>query len=226
MVALRLSDRLRDQLSEHRDRFGPLLVVECVPYGRHAVGYRRLQKAQLLHGSAPAVSAAAEHPQPEVDAVEHPQRSGRAATARKRPTMRAEAASRRAPVVARLAGQSRRPVLASAYHPEALKSVGARHLGVANPVRRAPCPRRRGADARRLLASDIQRDGGGQSVEWFFDRVNHDVLMARVARQVSDGRVLKLIRRFLVAGMMRDGVVEARTEGTPQGGPLSPLLSN
>jgi RNA-directed DNA polymerase len=50
--------------------------------------------------------------------------------------------------------------------------------------------------------------------------------MARVARQVSDGRVLKLIRRFLVAGMMRDGVVEARTEGTPQGGPLSPLLSN
>ena len=63
-------------------------------------------------------------------------------------------------------------------------------------------------------------------LEKFFDRVNHDVLMSRVARRVEDVRVLKLIRRFLAAGMMQEGVVSARTEGTPQGGPLSPLLSN
>ena len=63
-------------------------------------------------------------------------------------------------------------------------------------------------------------------LEKFFDRVNHDVLMSRVARQVSDARVLRLIRRFLGAGIMSQGLVEPRTEGTPQGGPLSPLLSN
>jgi len=60
----------------------------------------------------------------------------------------------------------------------------------------------------------------------FFDRVNHDVLMARVAREVKDGRVLGIIRRFLEAGLMRDGLIERRQQGTPQGGPLSPLLSN
>ena len=63
-------------------------------------------------------------------------------------------------------------------------------------------------------------------LEKFFDRVNHDVLMARVARKVKDRRVLGLIRRYLESGIMQDGLVEPRNEGTPQGGPLSPLLSN
>ena len=63
-------------------------------------------------------------------------------------------------------------------------------------------------------------------LEKFFDRVNHDILMSRVAREVKDKRVLKLIRRYLEAGVMRDGLMQHRTEGTPQGGPLSPLLSN
>lgn len=63
-------------------------------------------------------------------------------------------------------------------------------------------------------------------LEKFFDRVNHDILMARLARRVADKRLLKIIRRFLEAGLMQDGVCIERHEGTPQGGPLSPLLAN
>ena len=70
------------------------------------------------------------------------------------------------------------------------------------------------------------RRGGHVDLEKFFDRVNHDLLMAKLAKKVGDGRVLKLIRRYLEAGMMAEGVISPRTQGTPQGGPLSPLLSN
>ena len=63
-------------------------------------------------------------------------------------------------------------------------------------------------------------------LEKFFDRVNHDRLMARLAKRISDKRMLKLIRAVLTAGVMEDGLVSPVDEGTPQGGPLSPLLSN
>jgi RNA-directed DNA polymerase len=63
-------------------------------------------------------------------------------------------------------------------------------------------------------------------LEKFFDRVNHDLLMARLARRVADKRLLRIVRRFLEAGLMQDGVCVTRPEGTPQGGPLSPLLAN
>ncbi|HEY8347364.1 MAG TPA: group II intron reverse transcriptase/maturase [Symbiobacteriaceae bacterium] len=90
-------------------------------------------------------------------------------------------------------------------------------------------PGRKGHDAVRR-ARQYVADGYEWVVdvdlEKFFDRVNHDVLMARVARRITNKRVLRLIRRFLQAGIMSNGVVMEREEGTPQGGPLSPLLAN
>ncbi len=81
-----------------------------------------------------------------------------------------------------------------------------------------------------LKAREYVREGRRWVVdidlEKFFDRVNHDILMSRLARRIKAKRVLRLIRRYLQAGMMSDGLTTARREGTPQGGPLSPLLSN
>jgi RNA-directed DNA polymerase len=81
-----------------------------------------------------------------------------------------------------------------------------------------------------VVAQRYVQEGRGVVVdvdlEAFFDRVNHDVLMGRLAKRIEDKRLLRLIRRYLEAGMMADGIATARTEGTPQGGPLSPLLAN
>lgn len=66
----------------------------------------------------------------------------------------------------------------------------------------------------------------GVDLEKFFDWVNHDVLMGRLARRIEDKRLLRVIRRYLEAGVMAECVVVGRHEGTPQGGPLSPLLAN
>jgi RNA-directed DNA polymerase len=91
---------------------------------------------------------------------------------------------------------------------------------------------RKGRSAHRAVLAARDHVASGKrwvvdfDLEKFFDRVNHDVLMSRVARKVKDKRVLRLIRRYLQAGVMIGGLVEASREGTPQGGPLSPLLSN
>jgi group II intron reverse transcriptase/maturase len=90
-------------------------------------------------------------------------------------------------------------------------------------------PGRRGHDAVRKMrqyAEEGYRWVVDIDLEKYFDTVNHDILMSRVARKVTDKRVLRLIRKYLQAGAMDNGVVVATSEGTPQGGPLSPLLAN
>lgn len=91
---------------------------------------------------------------------------------------------------------------------------------------------RPGCSAHDALAQAQQYVADGRVIvvdldlEKFFDRVNHDILMARLARRIADKRLLRIVRRFLQAGMMCNGVCVEREEGTPQGGPLSPLLAN
>src|SRR5437868_6469565 len=80
--------------------------------------------------------------------------------------------------------------------------------------------------ARKYVAQEGREFVVDLDLEKFFDGVNHDILMSRIARRIGDKRLLLIIRRFLQAGLMQDGVCVARDEGTPQGGPLSPLLAN
>jgi RNA-directed DNA polymerase len=87
-------------------------------------------------------------------------------------------------------------------------------------------PHRALEQAREYVAQEGREFVVDLDLEKFFDRVNHDILMSRVARRIGDKRLLLILRRFLQAGMMQDGVCVAREEGTPQGGPLSPLLAN
>ena len=77
--------------------------------------------------------------------------------------------------------------------------------------------------ARKYVAQEGRQFVVDLDLEKFFDRVNHDILMSRVARRIGDKRLLLIVRRFLQAGPMQDGVCVTRDEGTPQGGPLSPL---
>src|SRR5882757_3707947 len=91
---------------------------------------------------------------------------------------------------------------------------------------------RPGRSAQQAVAQAQQYVAGGHGwcvdldLEKFFDRVSHDKLMGQIAKRVADKRLLKLIRAFLKAGVMENGLVNPSVEGTPQGGPLSPLLSN
>jgi RNA-directed DNA polymerase len=91
---------------------------------------------------------------------------------------------------------------------------------------------RPGRSAHQAVAKAQEYIGQGKAIvvdmdlEKFFDRVNHDILMSRIARKVADKRLLKLIRAYLTAGVLENGLVSPTDEGTPQGGPLSPLLSN
>jgi RNA-directed DNA polymerase len=90
-------------------------------------------------------------------------------------------------------------------------------------------PKRRGHDAVRQARSYIEQSYRivvDLDLEQFFDRINHDMLMSRVARKVKDKKVLKLLRAYLNSGVMIDGVRVEQADGTPQGGPLSPLLAN
>ena len=126
-----------------------------------------------------------------------------------------------------LSDPSRRPESASAYHRVAPASDEACRLAETIPAHPAPAPRRHGAYERWLLDWDIRRGGrDGQSVEWFFTRINRQWLRKMVAHRIADPVILGLIGKWLNAGAMQNGVVIHAEEGTPQGGPISPVLSN
>ncbi|WP_268814768.1 reverse transcriptase domain-containing protein, partial [Sinorhizobium meliloti] len=87
-----------------------------------------------------------------------------------------------------------------------------------------PCLNR--AAMKRPARAVTRRAQGRRRPEKFFDRVNHDILIDRLSKRISDKRVIRRIRAYLNSGIMDHGVVQERVMGTPQGGPLSPLLAN
>jgi RNA-directed DNA polymerase len=120
-------------------------------------------------------------------------------------------------VVDRLIQQARQQVLTPLFDP--YFSVHSYGFRPGRSAQQAVCQAREQVAGGRRWVVDLD-------LEKFFDRVQHDVLISRVARKVRDKRVLGLIRRYLQAGIMEGGLVSQPTMGTPQGGPLSPLLSN
>ena len=120
-------------------------------------------------------------------------------------------------VLDRLIQQALHQVLSSLYEPEFSESSFGFRPG--RSAHQAICQAREYVAEGRRYVVDLD-------LEKFFDKVNHDVLMSRIARKVDDKRVLKLIRRYLESGVLCGGLMSQRTQGTPQGGPLSPILSN
>ena len=120
-------------------------------------------------------------------------------------------------VLDRLIQQALHQVLSSLYEPEFSESSFGFRPG--RSAHQAVCQARDYVAEGRRFVVDLD-------LEKFFDKVNHDVLMSRIARKVEDKRVLRLIRRYLESGVLCGGLMSQRTQGTPQGGPLSPILSN
>ena len=124
-------------------------------------------------------------------------------------------------------GPSRRPEPASAFHRAIPASDEACRLGEPSRAHPAPGPRRHGAYEQWLLGWDIRRGGGdGQSVEWFFDTIDHGWLVKFIGHRIADRRVLRLIQKWLRAGVMEQGKRVTTKVGSPQGATVSPLLAN
>lgn len=134
----------------------------------------------------------------------------------------------KAPAVRRT-GRSTRPVSAHVFRRAVPASDAARRGGGTSPAPPAPIPQRDGADERSSLARDSHRDGGcggGQSVQWSFDTIDHTHLRGFLDQRVTDGVIRRMIDKWLKAGVLEKGILHRTTGGTPQGGVISPLLAN